>query len=262
MFFPSYGFMNKIHKCWESTNLISALSKDKSSNGAQIFMEPKDAKVQEGMLKLFYKCIDGGRKAVLLAVCRGKVSEGINFADDYARCIMLIGVPYPSTVDLCINLKRKYQDDKIAACVKSNHGIINGSDWYKLQAFRAINQALGRCIRHRLDYGALILCDPRYHSPSTHQQLSRWIRPAVVNVNNFEENIIAFKLFFDRQTSSFGKVPEKTYKGSFNVRVSPDLHRDAALVAIQKNVSLNDFVKNAISYAIKHTNVVKGEIAP
>ena len=62
--------------------------------------------------------------------------------------------------------------------------------------------------------------------------------------------------------TELGKVPEKTYKGSFNVRVSPDLHRDAALVAIQKNVSLNDFVKNAISYAIKHTNVVKGEIAP
>ncbi len=57
------------------------------------------------------------------------------------------------------------------------------------------------------------------------------------------------------------KTPEKTYKGSFNIRVSPDLHRDAALVALQKNVSLNDFVKNAISYAIKHTNIVKAETA-
>ncbi len=55
------------------------------------------------------------------------------------------------------------------------------------------------------------------------------------------------------------KVPEKTYKGSFNVRVTPDLHRDAAIVALQKNVSLNDFVKNAISYAVKHTNIIKGE---
>ena len=185
--------MAKIFKFWENSNLIMQITKDKSSSGAQIFMEPKDAKVQEGMLKLFYKCINTGRKAVLLAVCRGKVSEGINFADDYARCILLVGVPYPSTVDLCINLKKKYQDERIESSnnpingspevpitkVNAKTGFINGSDWYKLQAFRAINQALGRCIRHRMDYGALILCDPRYHSTNTQQQLSRWIRPAV-----------------------------------------------------------------------------------
>jgi len=57
------------------------------------------------------------------------------------------------------------------------------------------------------------------------------------------------------------KTPEKTYKGSFNVRVSPILHREVALAALQKNVTLNDFVKNAISYAIKHTDIVKTDIA-
>ena len=57
------------------------------------------------------------------------------------------------------------------------------------------------------------------------------------------------------------KIPEKTYKGSFNVRVSPGLHREVALAALQKNVTLNDFVKNAINYAIKHADVIKGEIA-
>jgi predicted HicB family RNase H-like nuclease len=49
-----------------------------------------------------------------------------------------------------------------------------------------------------------------------------------------------------------GKTPDKTYKGSFNVRVSSHLHREAASVASQKNISLNDFVKEAIDYAIKH----------
>ena len=52
------------------------------------------------------------------------------------------------------------------------------------------------------------------------------------------------------------KSPEKTYKGSFNVRVSPDLHREAAFTALQKNVTLNDFVKKAINYAIKHTDII------
>jgi predicted HicB family RNase H-like nuclease len=47
-----------------------------------------------------------------------------------------------------------------------------------------------------------------------------------------------------------GKDPEKTYKGSFNVQVPTEVHREAALVAAIKNVSLNDFVKTAIEETI------------
>lgn len=56
------------------------------------------------------------------------------------------------------------------------------------------------------------------------------------------------------------KIPEKTYKGSFNVRISPTLHKEAAFVALKTNVTLNDFVKSAISYAIKHLDSIKSEI--
>jgi len=58
---------------------------------------------------------------------------------------------------------------------------------------------------------------------------------------------------------ALNKSPEKTYKGSFNIRVSPVLHRDASFAALQKNVTLNEFVKNAISYAIKHPDIVNKE---
>jgi Fanconi anemia group J protein len=34
---------------------------------------------------------------------------------------------------------------------------MNGSDWYDSQAYRALNQALGRCIRHKNDWGALFV---------------------------------------------------------------------------------------------------------
>ncbi|KAH3848922.1 hypothetical protein DPMN_091307 [Dreissena polymorpha] len=37
-----------------------------------------------------------------------------------------------------------------------------GKEWYKQQASRAVNQAIGRVIRHREDFGAIILCDTRY----------------------------------------------------------------------------------------------------
>lgn len=32
---------------------------------------------------------------------------------------------------------------------------MNGSRWYETEAFRALNQALGRCIRHRNDWGTV-----------------------------------------------------------------------------------------------------------
>jgi predicted HicB family RNase H-like nuclease len=43
-----------------------------------------------------------------------------------------------------------------------------------------------------------------------------------------------------------GKNPQKSYKGSFNVRISPELHKEAATVASSKGISLNAFVEKAI----------------
>ena len=43
-----------------------------------------------------------------------------------------------------------------------------------------------------------------------------------------------------------GKEPEKAYKGSFNVRISPELHKQAAIFATTHGISLNSFVENAL----------------
>jgi predicted HicB family RNase H-like nuclease len=40
--------------------------------------------------------------------------------------------------------------------------------------------------------------------------------------------------------------PEKPFKGSFNVRIPSELHRDAALKAMELNTSLNGFVSESI----------------
>jgi len=42
------------------------------------------------------------------------------------------------------------------------------------QAFRALNQAVGRCIRHRYDWGAIVLVDDRFRQPRNQAGLSRW----------------------------------------------------------------------------------------
>lgn len=47
-----------------------------------------------------------------------------------------------------------------------------------------------------------------------------------------------------------GQEPNKTYKGSFNIRISPELHRQAARYAAVNNMSLNEFVKYAIDMMV------------
>jgi predicted HicB family RNase H-like nuclease len=43
-----------------------------------------------------------------------------------------------------------------------------------------------------------------------------------------------------------GKEPQKSYKGSFNIRISPELHKEAAAVASREGISLNALVERAI----------------
>lgn len=46
-------------------------------------------------------------------------------------------------------------------------------------------------------------------------------------------------------------LPEKQYKGSFNVRIKPNLHRDLALEAKKENISLNQLVEKLLFEKMK-----------
>ncbi len=46
------------------------------------------------------------------------------------------------------------------------------------------------------------------------------------------------------------KAPLKSFKGTFNVRISPTLHRKASMEAIKRNMNLNQFVQKAIEQAV------------
>ena len=46
--------------------------------------------------------------------------------------------------------------------------------------------------------------------------------------------------------SAVGKEPEREYKGTFNIRISPDLHRKLAFRAFIDGQSLNSEVEKAI----------------
>lgn len=68
--------------------------------------------------------------------------------------MVTIGIPYPNYKDPIVSEKQKYNNQKPE--------LLTGRQWYEIQAFRALNQAVGRCIRHRHDWGAMLLIDERY----------------------------------------------------------------------------------------------------
>lgn len=51
-----------------------------------------------------------------------------------------------------------------------------------------------------------------------------------------------------------GKEPERAYKGSFNIRISPELHRQAAIYAATHNISLNSLVAEALKRTLSTLN--------
>lgn len=56
-----------------------------------------------------------------------------------------------------------------------------------------------------------------------------------------------------------GKEPEKEYRGLFNVRIQPDLHKRLATEAVKKNVSMNALVEQAIA---SYVNLMDSHATP
>ncbi|ORZ33420.1 helicase C-terminal domain-domain-containing protein [Catenaria anguillulae PL171] len=191
VFGPSYAFLEKLVARWKVTGVWAALEREKGT----VMMEPRGGKegVFDEALKEFYDAVDASRKreeehgggagdgvvkgcgAVLFGVFRGKVSEGIDFSNHRARAVVCIGIPYPHAKDKQVALKKDFNDR-----LQHSRGLLSGHEWYNIQAFRALNQALGRCIRHRGDWGALILLDQRMANPQLHKSISKWVRPRLV----------------------------------------------------------------------------------
>lgn len=43
-----------------------------------------------------------------------------------------------------------------------------------------------------------------------------------------------------------GKTPEVAYKGSFNIRISPELHKRLVIYTTAHNISLNSYIESAL----------------
>ncbi|XP_005986876.1 Fanconi anemia group J protein isoform X2 [Latimeria chalumnae] len=215
-FLPSYKMLDKLRDRWMHTGLWNKLEEIKT-----VITEPQggDKTDFDGLLQLYYNAIKHKDGALLIAVYRGKVSEGLDFSDDNARAVVTIGVPFPNIKNLQVDLKRKYNDQH-----SKTRGLLPGNQWYEIQAFRALNQALGRCIRHKNDWGALILVDDRFRSnPNKYiTRLSKWVRNQVQHHTDFKSALESLGVFAKGRQEGISSLPQ--------CRTSPTLHGQASVM--------------------------------
>ncbi|KAL5698490.1 DNA helicase [Ranunculus cassubicifolius] len=213
VFFPSYYLLDQCIDCWKDMGHANSTSSstiwERICKYKQPVVEPKQSSlfsssIEDFMNKLKDKSTDG---AVFFAVCRGKVSEGLDFADHTGRAVVVTGMPFATWNDPKVRLKRDYLDHQ-GNGEKKHIKALTGSEWYSQLASRAVNQAVGRVIRHRHDYGAIIFCDERFAQPNNQSQMSRWIQPYIKCYSNFGEVVFTLTRFFrDKVTTSVTAKP-------------------------------------------------------
>ncbi|XP_015423188.1 PREDICTED: regulator of telomere elongation helicase 1 isoform X4 [Myotis davidii] len=198
VFFPSYPVLEKSLEFWRARDCARKLEALKP-----LFVEPRSKGSFSEVMGAYYAAVasPGSRGAAFLAVCRGKASEGLDFADVNGRGVVVTGLPYPPRKDPRVILKMQFLDEMKGRSGASGQ-FLSGQDWYRQQASRAMNQAIGRVIRHRHDYGAIFLCDHRFTSADTRAQLPSWVRPHVQVYNHFGHVI--------RDVAQFFRVAQKT----------------------------------------------------
>ncbi|ELA42081.1 uncharacterized protein VICG_00930 [Vittaforma corneae ATCC 50505] len=111
---------------------------------------------------------------ILIAIMGGSLSEGINFSDEVCRLLVVVGVPYPT---------RSVEIMERAKSVK---------DYETLVAMKTVNQTVGRAIRHKDDYAAIVLLDCRYLALK--ERLSPWLH-AKTKICKFSEGLLRINSF-------------------------------------------------------------------
>lgn len=104
-----------------------------------------------------------------------------------------------------------------------------------------------------------------YHAKVVYDADSKSLHGKIEGIKdfvNFEAEIIAdvekeFHTAVDDYLAlceELGKSPDKEFRGTFNVRINPALHRELALEADKREISMNQLVEKAIDCYL-HNNI-------
>ncbi|CAN0380583.1 unnamed protein product, partial [Ectocarpus fasciculatus] len=167
-FFTSYKYMEFVLRHWglgkdRTDSLFARLAATK-----RVFVEARSS--SETTWAQYSAAATGEGGALLFCVIGGKMSEGINFSDALARCVVVIGMPYPDSRDAVLKEKLRFAEQAATG---------SGSVVYESMCMKAVNQCIGRAIRHAADFSSILLLDARYRSPRVASQLPAWIHRAM-----------------------------------------------------------------------------------
>ncbi|CAI2726856.1 unnamed protein product [Schistosoma spindalis] len=178
VFTPSYEYQSMLHNHLEATGLLNKIAKYKS-----FFHEPKTTTQLEQIMQAYGVAATQKLKhkhgALLLCVIGGKLSEGINFTDDLARVVIIIGMPYANPQSPILREKMTYLDKHFIRDSQSTQN--PGRQYYETMCMRLINQAIGRSIRHAKDYAVVFLLDNRYYRSTIQSQLPKWVQQSIIH---------------------------------------------------------------------------------
>lgn len=203
VFLPSYSLLRKCVNNWNPSASRRRWGMDDFSSSdvwerlidskGKVIVEPSGSQQKfEEARDDYAETIRTTGSCILLAVFRGKMSEGISFNDENARAVICVGIPYPQIKSTAIKAKMDFNNEQRR--FNGRNDLLPGNEWYSQQAYRAIAQALGRCIRHAADYGSVILMDSRHCDDgapvdgicNAHRQLPKWMRHHVRNLSRRE----------------------------------------------------------------------------
>jgi regulator of telomere elongation helicase 1 len=229
VFFPSYAALQGCVNFWKSPPVDSAPNDavtslwGRMSELKTLFVEPRESAELPLVVREFQASVDehrDGKGATLFAVARGKVSEGIDFADRHGRLVIVTGIPFANTQELEVKLKKQFLTDVSTRRPRIGGKLYTGDDWYRTEAMRAVNQCIGRVIRHHKDFGAVVLADTRF--VRLLGSLSQWVRTGVAVHGAFGDTYRGLAAFFARHGNERDRPRIQTRdKTDENMEVEP-----------------------------------------
>ena len=183
VFFTCYAYLHQVVQRWKATATFANLQAKKS-----IFLEEKDAtKDAPKFLAEYSIWARQKRGAILLSVVGGRLSEGINFSDELARAVVVVGMPFPNA-----------QDPEMRERIAQYHRVGDSSLLENI-CMKSVNQAIGRAIRHKNDYAAILLMDARFGTKRVQSKLPHWIQRSIREGEN--ELLRQLEAFFEAKKS-------------------------------------------------------------
>ena len=171
------------------------------------------------------------------AVGVAQMSEGINFSDGLGRCVLMAGMPCAIGTRLGPSGKRaahassssprssssslccRYANPRELTLVErmayydSAQGAGAGREYYTNLCMKAVNQSVGRAIRHRNDYAAIVLADARFAKAAVKERLPKWIAGGLRVPPTHADGIAAVRSFFGGRAEEQRRI-EAARKGA------------------------------------------------